>query len=175
MSDRAARIATSGSPLMEQARQEGLTHAASRGLLSSSLAAQAAQEAVVSRAGALAGADVTAEQVAEKQTADIRYQQQTIQNEVARLKVLRDQAKTEQERLDIDAMQARATLTSNVIAEANKAYAMEVTGIMQLQEMDAEDRKRLLADAETRRRQSIQDAFNGISAVAKGFQWGGTR
>ena len=60
VSDRAAEIAGQDSPMMRQAALQGRQTAARRGLASSSLAAGAAQEAVIGRAGELARADVSA-------------------------------------------------------------------------------------------------------------------
>ena len=62
VSDRAAQIAGRDSPLMERAALAGEQQAARRGLLSSSLAAGAAQGAVLDRASQLAQADVQAAQ-----------------------------------------------------------------------------------------------------------------
>ena len=57
-SERAAEIARSGSPLMRQAATQGRQYAQSRGLLNSSIAAQASQGAVLERSADLARSDV---------------------------------------------------------------------------------------------------------------------
>ena len=56
---RTREIADEDSPLMRQARTAGQRFAAQRGLLSSSLAAQAAQDAVIGRAEGIAQSDVS--------------------------------------------------------------------------------------------------------------------
>ena len=77
---RTHEIAGSDSPLMKQAAQAGFRHAAARGLLSSSIAGQAAQEAVLGRAEGIAAQDV-AQATAARQQADTaaiqRYQAHT--------------------------------------------------------------------------------------------------
>ena len=57
VSERAAALASKGSPLMDRARTSAAQYAASRGLLNSSIAAGAAAGAVTDRAAALAQAD----------------------------------------------------------------------------------------------------------------------
>lgn len=69
---RVASLTSQDSPLMQQARTRGLQTAASRGLTNSSLAAQAAQEAVIGAATPIASADAGL------------YQQQSLTNQTAR-------------------------------------------------------------------------------------------
>ena len=74
VSERAAQIADAGGPLMQQAELQGRQYANSRGLLNSSLGAEAAQQAVIARASELASQDITAWKAAEEN----RLQQQAL-------------------------------------------------------------------------------------------------
>ena len=307
VSGRASEIAGQDSPLMKQARQAGFRHAASRGLLSSSIAGQAAQEAVLGRAEGIAAQDIaqgtarrelglrermhtediglrrddlalrrelgvgqlgvaqrqvaTQETAAEtgrraqaateryqtgqlgieqqradiaaaaqrateayqsgdlrlrqqdmdqrreqfwaqdrregqrienqardianrlglgteqnriaaaRQVADVQYQNAQVKNDLERIKVARYQAETESERLALDAQQAQAQLWSNIVGSASKTYAAKVQGLMQVQDMDAEDRTAAMDRFEREYFAEIEAGKQGHSKFAGEWPW----
>lgn len=157
VSDKVAEITSQENPLMKQAKSSGLQTAAGRGLLNSSIAAGAAQNAVISAATPMAQQDVQQEFQAKQNAANqnwqagentlareqekaLQQQQQTWQSGETALSREQEKAlqqteqtwKTEQTALD-RALQEKLN-TSNLAAAEREAASNLLTSMDQLYE-----------------------------------------
>ena len=178
---RTHEIAGRDSPLMEQARQAGFRHAASRGLLSSSIAGQAAQEAVIGRAEGIAAQDVaqaTAARQAADQAAIARFDAQTgraaqeSQADIARQQLemradeFRQTHRLEQEKVRQQAAQFQQDfgLRSEVAAQS---IATQKANIQYQKDQIANDIKRIETERYRAETESERLALDAQQAQAK--------
>lgn len=156
----ASNIIKKDGPLMQQARTDGLQYAASRGLLNSSIAAGAAQESVLSRAGEMAS------QIAQTR---LTKQENRQDRKLERWRVETDRKlRIELANMEIDASDREKAAA--LFDENNKSYQQSVQSIMSNPDLSSSQRNELLRAA--------GDKLEIDNAVIKGlygvkFNWKG--
>lgn len=145
VSERINELVTTKNPILESAQTTAIQQMNARGLISSTMASQAAQQAVLETATGIAKADAEVDMQNRKANFDAQMEQ--YRNDLKQQQIDDDRA---------DALQGEYRTSTNNI---NSWYDQQVAQIQVLPDaqMDAETKQRMIADIESRRAVSLEN------------------